>query len=247
MRTGCPTRSSGTRFPLTLRKSTTHPRSRLGLRSPTRPALPPKDADGPSSQPRRRPRPASGAPHSRPTRGADGGPGPAGSLRFRRGRPGRRPPCTPARQARLRRPRSPDAQGAPHRQGEAGRRPQLNRQPRRAERRPASGARAPRLRSRPLPRGPGPHCRGTRRGTPRCLREGGRGSWLGGPLRPLLTPSSLAYPVRPGPPHAQSSRGDSPSATIETGPEAGQNASLQASDAATEENEPGTELERLHR
>ncbi|XP_047561406.1 translation initiation factor IF-2-like [Lutra lutra] len=126
-------------------------------------------------------------------------------------------------------------------------RPQLNRQPRRAERRPASGARAPRLRSRPLPRGPSPHCHGTRRGTPRYLREGGRGSWLGDPLRPLLTPSALAYPMRPGPPHAQSSRGDAPSATIETGPEAGQNASLQASDAATEENEPETELERPQR
>lgn len=201
---GCPTRSPGTRFPLALRKSTTHARSQLGLRGPPRPALPPKNGSGPRSQPRS----ALSAPHSRPTRGADGGPGPAGPLRLRRGRPGRRLPRTPAGQARLRRPRSPDPQGAPHRQGEAGRRPQLNRQPRRAPTREWGARPPPPLAAVPPPPGsalPGDAARSS------PLPAGGRPRVLArGPRRPLLTPSSLAYPARPGPPRAQSSRGTLP-------------------------------------
>lgn len=38
-------------------------------------------------------------------------------------------------------------------------------------------------------------------------RGGGRGSWFRSPLRPLLTPTTLAYPVRLWPLHPQSSGG----------------------------------------
>ena len=59
-----------------------------------------------------------------------------------------------------------------------------------------------------------------------------------------MTPATLAYPVRLWPLHPQIFGGYAPSDTIETGPETGQNASLQPSDATTEANEPGTERER---
>lgn len=150
------------------------------------------------------------------------------------------------------RPRSPEAKGAPHQAGGGCAEAEGTAQPAAAPRRARTrerGARPPSPRpARPLPRGPVPHGRRTRRRAPCYLREagggGGRGSWLRSPLRPLLTPATLAYPVRLWPLHPQIFGGYAPSDTIETGPETGQNASLQPSDATTEANEPGTERER---
>lgn len=117
------------------------------------------------------------------------------------------------------RPPAPPWAGTPPPRGGAPRRPQgdarrlragLNRRRGRAElapkRGPASRARA----HRPSPAPPGVRAArtGARRPAPCYLPEmagGGRGSWLWSLFRPLMTPITLASPVRLQPLHPQSS------------------------------------------